>query len=1230
MGCLKGIELENFKSYKKKAFIPLAESNFISIIGPNGSGKSNLMDAISFVLGIKSSNLRSSNLSELVNNSSQSNTAYVKAFYQRDGDDKETVLSRVIQNNSTIYKIDNKTVSFKEYSDWWREEKILIDAKNFLVFQGDVERIASQSPMELTKFIELISGSGEYKKEYDILKDEVRNLNELKNNSLKDKKRVNNELKIYKDNKEKNEQYIKNEKRRNELIKYFALFKIYYNINQRKLLSDKIKNDTSSLKKITTKHKNLNSKFVNEKNIFLKEEMIILNQSNKIESKQKSIDSLKTKLLPIELSKDIKNKKISSLQKNMVSLDNEIVKQKYNVKMFEKSLKLIERSKQVLQEEFDEENKSANIHSLSSEDQKIFDTLNEKFLSEGGSKFEEEIALLNNHNTEILDEIDLLENKINLAKTYINNDLSVKTENFNNTLSNLDDTLKEKSANLKHNLKTLKSLQQAIETSNNKEFDLNFKLREALLKIDNIQANKRESQKKLKIIETVSTLKKIFPDKVKGFVHDLCFPKKSKYELATSTILGRNFNSVIVDTLATANECIQYLKKQRSCTLTFIPLDTIEVQTTLALNLPSTCILAINTLEFDEVYRNAIQYVCSNSVVCDSLQVAQDLKWNNQRNDFSNVKLVTIDGSIIHKSGLMTGGVSKTDNNNKSWDKNDYQSLISLKDDLLLKIEKTKLKSRSDLIKSRDIEALIPELNTEITSVKTKIAEVERSLKQNQLEIEYQNSLIKEEYESKVTEFQEKLDTNNESISEIESSIRKLQDQVFTPFSNEHPDFSISDYKKISLNHYKKQTNDMKKLQKEYLNMENKLEFEKERLESTTKKIEKLKENIKGVQSELVQHETEKEEINSQIEQKTSEIEDDKNKLEKSESQFQDKKTAINDMKNEVEELTTEIQSIKRKIDLVNTDISKIDIEKLMILKNCKIDNIELPVTSDVGLDSLPIDKNDDDAILIANEIKLDMDELPEKYKFDIEEENEEENENDETTFLKLKDELETDIKSIEEKLLELQPNSRANDRYNEAKDRFNAVDTETEDLKQQERDTLTRFLKIKQKRKELFDQAFEYISQHIEPIYKELTKDPNSSLELAGGHASLTLEDEDEPFNGGTKYHATPPLKRFKDMEYLSGGEKTIAALALLFAINSYQPSPFFVLDEVDAALDYTNVERIAAYIKKHCGNDLQFIIISLKNSLFEKSESLVGVYRQQRENSSQVVTLNLKNYAD
>jgi energy-coupling factor transporter ATP-binding protein EcfA2 len=165
-------------------------------------------------------------------------------------------------------------------------------------------------------------------------------------------------------------------------------------------------------------------------------------------------------------------------------------------------------------------------------------------------------------------------------------------------------------------------------------------------------------------------------------------------------------------------------------------------------------------------------------------------------------------------------------------------------------------------------------------------------------------------------------------------------------------------------------------------------------------------------------------------------------------------------------------------------------------------------------------------------------------------------------------------------------------------------------------------FEDVKQKRLELFQKAFDHISDNIGGTYKDLTKSAQFPL---GGQAYLDMEDSTEPYLAGLKYHAMPPLKRFRDMEHLSGGEKTIAALALLFAIHSYQPSPFFVLDEVDAALDNVNVGRVAKYVSEHASPGMQFIVISLKAGFFQESESLVGVMRDQAKMSSRVVSLDV-----
>ena len=135
------------------------------------------------------------------------------------------------------------------------------------------------------------------------------------------------------------------------------------------------------------------------------------------------------------------------------------------------------------------------------------------------------------------------------------------------------------------------------------------------------------------------------------------------------------------------------------------------------------------------------------------------------------------------------------------------------------------------------------------------------------------------------------------------------------------------------------------------------------------------------------------------------------------------------------------------------------------------------------------------------------------------------------------------------------------------------------------------------------------------------------SSKHPLGGKAYLSLDDADEPYKGGMKFNAMPPMKRFRDMEQLSGGEKTVAALSLLFAIHSYRPAPFFVMDEVDAALDNINVLKVCNYIRQR-SDDFQCIVISLKDMFYERSQSLVGVCRDVTTSSSRTLTLDLTKF--
>lgn len=154
---------------------------------------------------------------------------------------------------------------------------------------------------------------------------------------------------------------------------------------------------------------------------------------------------------------------------------------------------------------------------------------------------------------------------------------------------------------------------------------------------------------------------------------------------------------------------------------------------------------------------------------------------------------------------------------------------------------------------------------------------------------------------------------------------------------------------------------------------------------------------------------------------------------------------------------------------------------------------------------------------------------------------------------------------------------TKAGEAFENITQKLKDTSTDFEKAKEDARKAAAAFQRVKGQRAKLFNDAFNHIDEALKTIYTDMTK---SSKHPLGGNAYLSLDDTEEPYKGGMKFNAMPPMKRFRDMEQLSGGEKTVAALSLLFAIHSFHPAPFFVMDEVDAALDNSKLANVLAPI--------------------------------------------------
>eukprot|EP00746_Dinoflagellata_sp_MGD_P034051 gnl/MRDRNA2_/MRDRNA2_18127_c0_seq1.p1 gnl/MRDRNA2_/MRDRNA2_18127_c0~~gnl/MRDRNA2_/MRDRNA2_18127_c0_seq1.p1 ORF type:complete len:523 (+),score=171.57 gnl/MRDRNA2_/MRDRNA2_18127_c0_seq1:293-1861(+) len=223
-----------------------------------------------------------------------------------------------------------------------------------------------------------------------------------------------------------------------------------------------------------------------------------------------------------------------------------------------------------------------------------------------------------------------------------------------------------------------------------------------------------------------------------------------------------------------------------------------------------------------------------------------------------------------------------------------------------------------------------------------------------------------------------------------------------------------------------------------------------------------------------------------------------------------------------------------------------------------------------------------------------------------------------------MEEEYKGELKRLTDEMERLSPNLKAIDQLSTVTEQVQNMSHEADTARRQIEEVDAQFETIRKERTEKFMNCFQRVQAEIDGVYKKLTAN-TAGLTSDGGSAFLDLDNTEVPFEGGIKFTAMPPAKRFRDMHLLSGGEKTLAAMALLFAVHAYNPPPFMVLDEVDAALDANNVQALANYVDN---TECQMIVISLKDRFFHRGKSLVGVYKNKPKETSAILTLDLTKY--
>ncbi|KAH9930814.1 cohesin complex subunit psm1 [Amylocystis lapponica] len=1209
------IEVCDFKSYRGHQIIGPFR-NFTSVIGPNGAGKSNLMDAISFVLGVKSAQLRSSQLKDLVyrgrrlarnpdggrredegegdgDGEGTAKKAWVLAVYE-DENQKEWRFQRTISTTgASEYKLNNRVVAYSAYNNALVKHNILVKAKNFLVFQGDVEAVAAQSPRELARLIDQISGSLELAPEYERAKADQDRATENATFNFTKRRGIAGEIKQYKEQKGEAERFETLCQERDDLILQRILFKLYHIQESLGEHAREITTQNRALAGLREEKRVHDQALEDARAEQARARTGVLQKEKRIKKAEKALEAKKPDLVQVDAQIKHSERKHENARKEGEKARQAADKQREQLQVLRTDLQRVQRAADAAQEA----QRIAAQHNLS---------LSEESLEEY-RRLKAEASVLAVEERQALETLSRDEKTSSRALAQLHDKHEQQTQQAAKLAQDRDTLTHKKDEELENQQSERTELRTSLafpdmrcitdkRTCRQLETEINEKLLDVHQKLLQAGVDQRESEREVRLKETLANLQRIFPG-VRGRVVDLCKPTQRKYEMAVSVVLGRNIDAVVVDEEKTAIDCIEYMRNQRAGQATFIPLDTIQVK---PLNdkfrtFAKGARLAVDVIQ----YEPAVE-------LCDTMDIARHVCYERSQ----EVKAVTLEGTIIHKSGLITGGRS-THGNGGNGKRKMYKRV---RDNLSARCARGKAdenliaeisRLESALVVARDD---LSACKLRLNGIKDEIKHVDREIRRLTPELQRAQTAY---------------NRLKEQVDAIAAVINEAEDGVFADFCERIGVENIREYEERQLKVAQAESEARLQFDTQIARLTHQVNFAQEQLQMTEERLASIDAVVEAETETVERLQASQATLKEEIDDAENAIAIQRRELQELQETYDEKTKVVEDVRRTTNKAAKVLDQALKEIATRNDEIEKLGSERSALYRKCRLDEIQLPLVEG-SLKNVPMEEN------LREEVAMDVDEdddgsqqvkrLPD-YGIEVDFGTLDDDDREDGSPEALA-EFDSSIAKLNTEIERMAPNMKAMERLDDVETKLLETEKEADKARKDSKSARDAFNDVKKRRCELFNKAYNHISERIDQVYKDLTKGKAAPM---GGVAYLSLEDSEEPYTAGIKYHAMPPMKRFRDMEQLSGGEKTIAALALLFAIHSYQPSPFFVLDEVDAALDNTNVAKIANYIRSHASGTFQFIVISLKGSLYERSNSLVGIYRDQEVNSSRTLTLDV-----
>ena len=1177
---LKSIEVHGFKSFANKIVFDF-HKGITGIVGPNGSGKSNVADAVRWVLGEQSvKQLRGASMQDVIfaGTENRKPLSYAYVAITLDNSDHQlaidfeevTVARRLYRSGESEYLINGNPCRLKEVSELFYDTGIGKEGYS-IIGQGQIDRILSGKPEERRELFDEAAGIVKFKKRKATaqkkLENERDNLVRV-NDILAELERQVGPLERQS---EKAKTYLKKKGELKEYDVNMYLLESKQIESQQKEVEEKYKIADEQLKESNADYDKIRKEYEQ-----LGQSMAEMDE--KINSIRENISN--TSVMKEKLESQIQ---ILTEQIHTAEMTDEHLQSRLDAIEKEKAERTEARATYASEKEkLDEQ--LAEVQKRQDEAQAKLTEVQQEITrcNQGIENGQKELYELLNNKAGIQSKqqrFDTMLEQINIRKAELGKrllDRKTQEADLNSVLADYQKDLESVSLEIIELKKKEEELTQ-------KEKEWRHKLRENGQKLEENQTAFHKQQSRLESLKNIAerydgygnSIRKVMEQKTSnpgllGVVSDLIQVEK-KYETAIETALGGNIQNIVTEDESTAKKMIGFLKQNRLGRATFLPLTSVSAKgnpkNETLLDEEGVLGIANRLVKCDKKYDEVAAYLLGRVLVVDTIDHAIALA---KKNHYS-LHIVTLEGEYLSPGGSMTGGAFKNSSNL--------------------------------LARKREIE----ELETKVASIQKELSELKNRREDIQTAIEL-------------------------NADELEETKDKLQEK-----------YLLQNTAKMNVDQAKQQRNESEAVFSGLMG-------EKEQIEQ---QIEEIGNNKKQILDEIEYSKKREQEINDEA-AAFQKILDEQAKLENDASQ------KLSNIQLETANMKQKVEFAQLNIDRINGEIEKFDAERVELVENAKqskedakkkqqdIEEIKKTIAAS-GESHGKLEEELKESIAKKEQMSADyrgffqkQEEISKRcndldkeiFRLNNQREKLKEAGEYQTNYLweeyeltphaalELKNDIYEDLTALKKMVAEVKDeirklgdvNVNAIEEYKEVSERYQFLKTQHDDLVEAEQTLVGIIEDLDNGMRKQFSEKFAEIQKEFDASFKHL---------FGGGHGTLELVEDEDILECGIRIIAQPPGKKLQNMMQLSGGEKALTAIALLFAIQALKPSPFCLLDEIEAALDDSNVTRFASYLNKLTKNT-QFIVITHRRGTMAAADRLYGITMQEKGVST-LVSVNL-----